>query len=242
MQERESDLDLRVGTNGGGRDGLHRIVDPTVLGTSDSLARHRRGLLTGLSIVVVDPEPVASAQVAAATDWAPPEFRVEFVLGDPSPALTDRLDVLAWPWSAIALPTGRLAALDAATAQASGEFVVIGSVGGDAAGPSGDDHPFEQLGEALGLMWVNGADALVLGQARELTVPDEEQQAGDLRPTHLATALGVRRGGPGALVVLRRWVARFLFDDIASAIDPLHEFGDRVRLLELRLLEVLGPG
>jgi hypothetical protein len=238
MQEREPDLDLRAGTNDGGRDGLHRVVDSTVLGTSDSLARHRRGLLTGLSVVVVDAEPAATAQVVAATEWAPPDFRVEFVLGDPSPALTERLDVLAWPWSAVALPAGRLAALDAATAQSAGEFVVVGSVDGD----RGDDatgHAFDRLGEALGLMWVNGADALVLGRGPGPTPDEVAAPGGDRRSVRLAAALGVRNGGVGGLVVLRRWVARFLFDGIAGAIDPLHEFADRVRLLELRLLEVL---
>ncbi len=253
MQERETDLDLRVGTTDGGRDGLHRIVDATALGTSDSLARHRHGLLTGLSVVVVDPDPVASRLVSAAVDWAPPDFRVEFVLGDPSKTLTDRLDVLAWPWSAVSVPTGRAAALDAATAVSSGEFVVVGSGTAGTRGPEAavhdrqerqderdGGHAFDRLGEALSLMWVNGADALVLGQAPEVEPASVVEPGGeDRRAVRLALALGIRRGGRPGLVVLRRWVARFLFDDIAAAIDPLHEFADRVRLLELRLLEVL---
>jgi hypothetical protein len=238
MQESESELDLRVGTVEGGRDGLHRIVEATVLGTSDSLARHRRGLLTGLSVVVVEREPAASAQVAAATGWAPPEYRVEFVLDDPSPEVTQRLDVGAWPWSSVVPSSGRLGALDAATAQSTGEFVIVGS----SSGRDGDEaRRFARLGEALGLMWVNGADALVLGGRRRLVVPDDGSQVADRRPEHLAAALGLRRGSSGGLVVLRRWVARFLFDGIDLAVDPLHEFADRVRLLELRLLEVVDP-
>jgi hypothetical protein len=241
MQEREPDLDLGVGTTEGGRGGLHRVVDAAALGPSDSLARHRHGLLTGLSVVVVAPEPIAAAQVAAAVEWAPPEFRVEFVLGDPPAALTERLDVLAWPWTGVSVPTGRAAALDAATAQSSGEFVVIGSGGATPVDPAVEGRAFERLGEALSLMWVNGADALVLGRSPEVRPEDVVGAGGeDQRAVRLAVALGIRRGGGPGLVVLRRWVARFLFEDIAQAIDPLYEFGDRVRLLELRLLEVLG--
>lgn len=242
MQEREVDLDLRIGTTDGGRDGLHRIVDTTVLESSDSVARHRHGLSTGLSVVVVADDDVAAAQVAAVVDWAPPEFRVEFVLGDPSPALTDRLDALAWPWTSVAVPDGRAGALDAATAQSSGEFVVM------AAGTGSSDvdelkGTFDRLGEALGLMWVNGADALVIGPTDGAPPFSDITAVGpgpDQRPDRLAVATGLRRAGGRHLVILRRWVARFLFDGIGAAIDPLAEFGDRVRLLELRLLEVLG--
>ena len=242
MQEREVDLDLRVGTTDGGRDGLHRIVDATVLGSSDSVARHRHGLLTGLSVVVVADGAAASAQVSAVLDWAPPEFRLEFVLGDPPSGLTDRLDALAWSWTAVAVPDDRAGALDAATAQSSGEFVVMAS---GIAGADADDlaGTFDQLGEALGLMWVNGADALVLGPTDGAPPFSDVTAVGpgpDQRPGRLAVATGLQRGDGRHLVIMRRWVARFLFDGLGRAIDPVQEFGDRVRLLELRLLEVLG--
>lgn len=240
MREREVDLDLRVATSDSGRDGLHRIVDAAVLGRSESVTRHRHGLLTGLSVVIVAAEPVATAQVAAVTDWAPPEFRVEFVLAEPVAALTERLDSLAWPWTSVPAADDMGAALDLATAQSNGEFVVIaGTHAVDGTSATAVGH----LGEALGLLWVNGADALVVGPsgaaplAQELT---DEPTGRDMRSDRLAAAIGLRRGGPNHLVVLRRWVARFLFEGIAAAIDPLEEFADRVRLLELRLLEVLG--
>lgn len=247
MHERDGHLDLRVGTTESGREGLHRIVDATVLGRSESVTRHRHGLLTGLSMVVVASEPVASAQVAAVTDWAPPEFRVEFVLAEPSPVLTDRLDSLAWPWVAVASADDPGAALDLATAQSNGEFVVI--VGADAVDAT-SAAAVEHLGEALGLLWINGADALVIGPrepgafapptAGGITAAMAGPTERDVRSERLAAAIGLRRGGSNHLVVLRRWVARFLFEGIGAAIDPLDEFADRVRLLELRLLEVLG--
>ena len=243
MREREGHLDLRVGTTESGREGLHRIVDATVLGRSESVTRHRHGLLTGLSMVVVAAEPVASAQVAAVTEWAPPEFRVEFVLADPTPALTDRLDSLAWPWVAVAPSDDPGEALDIATAQSHGEFVVIaGAAAVDATSAAAVQH----LGEALGLLWINGADALVIGPSEPVPSPAalSDAPAGsaapDVRADWLAAAIGRRRRGAAHLGGRRRWVARFLVVGIGAAIDPLEEFADRVRLLELRLLEVLG--
>lgn len=247
MQERHTDIHVgrqdcdgdRDGSRDAGRDGLHRIIDAAVLGSDDLVPQRRPGLLTGLSIVVSDDDPDDS--VTAAIEWAPPAFRVEFVLRDPSPATTARLDVLAWPWRAVAVPDGRAAALDAATAVSAGEFVVVAS--GPRGGTPAPGPMFEHLRDALGLMWVNGADALVLGPFADAPPFADVTAVGsgpDARPERLAAALGLRNGGGPTLVVLRRWVARFLFDEIGLAIDPMDEFADRVRLLELRLLEVLG--
>lgn len=232
MHEREVDVDLRVVSSGDGRDGLHRVVDASELNSSESVTRRRHGLLTGLSVIVA-PEPSGEIQVDEAVRWAPPEFRVELVLGDPTPSLTERLDVLAWPWTAVGASDGRAAMLDAATSVSSGEFVIV-----TGAGPGS----FERLEEALGLMWVNGADALVLlaGPAPSAERQDDvdPDDVADRRAERLGAALGLGLGRSRGLVVLRRWVARFLFDGIRHSIDPLHELGERVRLLELRLLEV----
>ena len=247
MQERHTDIHVgrqdcdgdRDGSRDAGRDGLHRIIDAAVLGSDDLVPQRRPGLLTGLSIVVSDDDPDDS--VTAAIEWAPPEFRVEFVLRDPSPATTDRLDLLAWPWRAVAGGDGRASSLDAATAVSAGEFVVVAS--GPRRGTPAPGPMFEHLRDALGLMWVNGADALVLGPFADAPPFADVTAVGsgpDARPERLAAALGLRNGGGPTLVVLRRWVARFLFDEIGLAIDPMDEFADRVRLLELRLLEVLG--
>ncbi len=236
------DVDLRVGTSDDGRDGLHRVVDPSVLRGSESVTRRRHGLPTGLSVVIAG-GPSGAELVDAVLQWAPREFRVELVLGDPSPTLTDRLDVLAWQWTAVESAAGRASLLDAATVVSTGEFVVVA---GPAAGSLGD------LEEGLGLMWVNGADALVLAAgdadaAGHAVTTDDCGAAGqdddgvDRRAGRLSSALGLSRGGARGSVVLRRWVARFLFDGIGRAIDPVSELGDRIRLLELRLLEV-APG
>jgi len=265
VQEREQRLDLTVERNDDGTDGLHVVVDPAHLVASDGLARHRHGLLTGLSVLAVSPDAVASERIAAVLDAAPAEIRVELVLCDPPRSSTERLDLLAWPWSAVPAGPDRASTLDAATAASTGEFIVIGSE------PEGDVGPtFERLGEALGLMWINGADAMVIDQSaspdlrpvpdgpevrvsrRLFTRPGQVPGASRVSALHgpaprdgraelLATVLGLRRGDAVGLVVLRRWVARFLFEEIGRAIDPYHELAERIRLLELRLIEVRRP-
>lgn len=206
------------------------------------LTRQRRGMLTSLSVLIDATDEDADAQVRAVTEWAPPQFRVEFVLvGGETGLMTRRLDDLAWSWVVVEAPDGgRGPALDRASAESTGEFVVVAADGM----PDGRAS-FDRLSEALGHMWVNGADALVISSSADeapVVAPNDPDRA-DVRAQRLGAALGLRRGDDGpAVVVLRRWVARFLFDDIARAIDPIEEFADRVRLLELRLVEVLdGP-
>lgn len=237
MHEREVDVDLRVVMSDGGRDGLHQVVDAAALRSSESVTRRRHGLLTGLS-VIADAGSAGADQVDAVLRWAPPEFRVELLLGDPTPSLAERLDVLAWPWTAVAAADGRATMLDAATVVSSGEFVVVAGLAPESLG---------HLEEGLGLMWVNGADALVIcadsagAQPRDRRSGEAGDVGSDRRAERLGSTLGLSGAGARGLVVLRRWVARFLFDGIGRAIDPLHELGERVRLLELRLLEV-APG
>ena len=46
---------------------------------------------------------------------------------------------------------------------------------------------------------------------------------------------------PGRLVVMRRWVARWLFNEIARAIDPAEEIADRARLLGIGIVQMVEP-
>lgn len=198
--------------------------------------------MTSLSVLVAAADDgAADVQVRAVADWAPPQFRIEFVLVGATPGpLTRRLDDLAWSWVVVESPDGgRGPALDRASAESTGEFVVVSTDG-----LSDDRTSLDRLSGAFGHMWVNGADALVIsGSAEPVGAHPSDPDRSDVRAQRLGTALGLRwgEGGP-AVVVLRRWVARFLFDDIGRAIDPIEEFTERVRLLELRLVEVVdGP-
>jgi hypothetical protein len=225
----------------------HVVVGPDDGPGLSELTHHRRGMLTSLSVVVMSTDDAALDLVRAMTDWAPPQYRMEFVVADHGrdgqrdpglDAVAHHLDQLAWSWEIVEEPgEGRAVALDQASAVATGEFVVVAAPG---------VASVEPLTEALGHMWVNGADALVVGG--EPPVPAGAGVGGtpgpDVRAERLAVALGLRRGTAGAapaIVVMRRWVARFLFDDIGRAIDPVEEFADRVRLVEMRLVEVVRP-
>ncbi len=217
------------------------VVRSTDRSGPTELTRQRRGMLTSMSVLLAGDGGGLAEQVASVTDWAPPQFRVEFVFVAPPEAaevsaVTDRLDGLAFSWSVLDVPEGgRGPALDRASGESTGEFVVV---------PGPGPVPAEALSDALVHMWVNGADALVISSGRS-TTPAGVAQSGDgdvadLRADRLRAALGLRRGDGGpAVVVLRRWVARFLFDELGRAIDTAEELADRIRLLELRLIEVL---
>ena len=225
----------------------HVVVRPGDGTGLPELTRHRRGMLTSLSVVVLSADADGLALVRAMTEWAPPQYRMEFVVADGAhdgradeglDAIAQHLDQLAWTWEIVEEPAGgRIAAFDQASAVATGEFVVVAAPGVTSV---------QALTGALGHMWVNGADALIVGGAAPdpgSTAPTDAS-ASDVRAERLTTALGLRRGPAGGspvIVVLRRWVARFLFDDIARAIDPVEEFAERVRLVEMRLVEVVEP-
>lgn len=239
----KSELDLRVEDDGGAVADLFCVVGARSLGSTGEPAVRRRGMVTGLSVLVLSTGPSAVGQVDSVLRWAPPELRVELVLADAQAELIGRLDRLAWPWSTvrsdgIASSPDRAALLDAATADAGGEFVVVMDPGSDGR----SDRLLRHLGDALELMWVNGADVTVVGVDADLAEAGPSTAAvtpdPDGRERQLAAGLGLRRG-LGAVVVLRRWVARFLFDELGRSIDPAEELAERVRLLELRMIAVV---
>ncbi|MFZ4519121.1 MAG: hypothetical protein ACOYOP_12080 [Microthrixaceae bacterium] len=194
------------------------------------LARRRRGLLTSLAVLVPSVGADTPALVRAVTAWAPPEFRVEVVVVDPGPDdpvardalddVADHLDALAWPWASVPQPIlSRAEGLDAAVQACSSEFVI--TVHGRA------DH-LADVPAGLGHLWAEGADVLIA------------DGGGDTRPVleRVAAGLGLRAGGPDTVVVLRRWVARFLLGDLALALDPGAELLERCALLDLTVLDV----
>lgn len=129
-------------------------------------------------------------------------------------------------------PGGRVGELDAMTAMATCELLLF---------PTGPAVCFEGLAEVLRRMWVDGADAAVLDDP-VAPVVTAGLAAGDAA-ARLAELIGVGGGRPpGRLVVVRRWVARWMLSEIDRALDPVEEFCDRGRLLGLGLAVVpAGP-
>ncbi|MBS1836829.1 MAG: hypothetical protein JST64_03935 [Actinobacteria bacterium] len=239
----ELDLDLRVGTDDWPDHGLCAVLDAGSLPSEDALTVLRRGMSTGLT-VIVPPGAANGARLVDLADRVPSELRVELLVCEPDPSTTDRLAELGRRWSTLTgvdAEPARVSWLDAATAQAGGEIVAVPS-----SSPASElTAPFGHLVGALGLLWVNGADGLVIDATPVVpgvgpSAPSASAFGGglvdDLRVEQLAVGLGLRRGAGARLVVLRRWVARFLLDEISRAIDPVAELASRVRLLELRLV------
>lgn len=140
---------------------------------------------------------------------------------------------------------GRAAAIAAAVEQSEHEFVIVSTSGGG---------PFDLVASSLSYMWVDGADVALLqwesdaaGEPRGVD-PDSLALAGmELQPTQdaaglLAEWLGLSGNAtPGRLVVMRRWVARWLFNEISRAIDPSAELADRARLLGIGIVQMIEP-
>lgn len=218
----------------------HTVVTDAAGPVADLTLRRRSR--TRLAVVVAERGDAAVDLVRDVTTWAPAQFDTELVVvgaADPVVApeldrVAEHLDALGWQWQAVDRPVGgRAEALDVATAVATGDFLVVPRRGATALG---------RLPAALGHLWVNGADALVMTPAGAGAAPADGRAAVGRR---LAEALGLRvvpAGSPApTLAVLRRWVARFLLDGLALAVDPGEEFAERVGLLELRLVEVVEP-
>lgn len=239
----------------------HLVLDPGQAAGPQGWFRGERDTVTSLSLLVTDPGDEAEHVLAAVHDWVPDRFRLEAVVVDDElaagyrPRLAAALDRLTPAWTAVPRPSGgRARALDRATAESAGEFVVLAR---------GTVRSFGPLSGALGQMWVNGADAVIVGEALaevpRLDPPTVDHPtadrpavdlpaapgpgadgAADARALHLGAALGLRHAAVrDGIVVLRRWVARFLLGDIGRAIDAFDELAERVRLLDLRLVEVV---
>lgn len=162
--------------------------------------------------------------------WEPSDVRVEFVSVAPSghPARSTVRSTLMGSgrsWRMIDHPRGgRVGALAAAAAAAEYEFLVI-------PGP-GRPRPdlLDRVPATLMAMWREGADAAVLGAV--------EPRSGD-PADYLVAGFGLAGGASGSqVVVLRRWVGRWIFNEATRAIVPAEEVADRVRLLGVAILAV----
>ncbi len=131
---------------------------------------------------------------------------------------------------------GRACVLGEAIDRCSNEFVVV-------SGPSAD--PLTGIPEALGHMWVDGADIAVLPRSPAGLMGDSGESLDSLDvAAAIPTWMGLRPSdgsqpvlGPETLV-LRRWLARWIFNEMDRAIDPAMEIADRIRLLGVTVVQI----
>lgn len=217
------------------------LEDPSVTRLMLRRADGRRaGLLdragaiaTSVSVVVPTGGAAGEPVVSGLGAWHSDRVRVEVLVMDHEAdtgrtALREALSRSGRSWRMLRRPPGgRAAALAAAAAAAEHEFVLVGT---DGAGR------YEMVDAALSLMWAEGADvALVHAHDHDGVDPDD---ALDPSAT-LSRWLGLRGAStPGRQVLMRRWVARWLFNEITRAISPAEEVADRARLLGVGIVEV----
>ena len=206
-------------------------------GRCSELLERAGAVATSVSVVVPVGGAAGEPTVLAMAGWRPERVRVELLVmetdQDPGrPVLRESLARSGRSWRSVARPPGgRAAALAAAAAAAEHEFVLVGSDGAPR---------YEMVEPALSLMWAEGADvALVHAGADD---PVDPGDAEDPSAT-LSAWLGLRGAVPdGRLVLMRRWVARWLFNEITRAISPADEVADRTRLLGIGIVELASFG
>jgi hypothetical protein len=188
---------------------------------------------TSVSVVVPEGGAGGHAVVDAMGRWVSERVRVELLImegdSDPGrPVLRERLARSGRPWRSVSRPAGgRAAVLGAAAAAAEHEFVLVGS--------GGSPH-YELVDTALSFMWAEGADVALIHAGPEDRVDPDDMVDPSMA---LSTWLGLRTVTPeGRLVLMRRWVARWLFNEITRAISPADEVADRTRLLGVGIVEV----
>lgn len=202
----------------------------------------RAGLATSLAVVVAGRSPrQAMALVAEASGNVAAGVRLEYLVlddhGDPGRrALFEAMQSTGGVTHFVRRPGGgRAVELDALTVAATAEFVVVCGERIDL---------LEALDAALGIMWVDGADAAVVGAAPD--GPDPGPGSGPVgldAAGRLAGYLGIGMTAPGGqMVVIRRWVVRWLLSEIERAVDPAEEFADRGRLLGFGMVELTATG
>lgn len=241
------------------------LDDPTVtrlmvrhrgLGRAGKMLEATESVATSVSAVITESGACGERHIAEVANWRPGGVRVEMlVVEDPaSPerlSMRDALGRSGRTWRVLERPMGgRATSIAAAIEQSEHEFVVVSS---------GAGGPFELVASALSYMWVDGADVALLqwGSAGSDTsdgprdlAPEMTIDVGALELAAVAEAaeaagtlaewLGLAGVGvPGRLVVMRRWVARWLFNEISRAIDPAEELADRARLLGIGIVKMI---
>ena len=226
------------------------LDDPTVtrlivrhpgLGQAGHMLDRTATVATSVSVIVTESGACGELHVDAASAWKPSGVRVEMLVMENAadPARLQLRDALARSgrsWRVLDRPMGgRSTAIAAAIEQSEHEFVIVATNG---------SGPFELVGSALSYMWVEGADVALLQWENDAVDPlDLVEPTSDAdAAARLADWLGMSGNGvPGRLVVMRRWVARWLFNEIGRAIDPAEELADRARLLGIGIVQMVEP-
>lgn len=214
--------------------GVTRVVRRRVGTRTVDLIGRTGEIATSLSVVVPVGGVAGRPAVEAMVGWNPTGVRVEVLVvehrDDPGrTVLRDHLARSGRAWRVIERPLGgRVAALTAAATGSTQEFVVIAS---------GGQPPFHLISAALSHMWADGCDAAMLGYSPSARGEVEEPVADP--SAELASWIGLRgASSPDRLVILRRWVARWLFNELPRAIDPGEELSDRARLLGIGIVQM----
>ena len=198
-----------------------------------SLLELVESVATSVSLVVPTGGVAGEPVVASFAQWRPEHVRLEVLVvegeaDDGRAVLRERLARSGRSWRMVRRPPGgRAAALAAAAEAAEHEFVLVGT---------GGTPRYDLVQGALSLMWAEGADvALVHAGAQDPPDPADAEDPG----AAFAAWLGLRGQVPsGRLVLMRRWVARWVFNELTRAISPAEEVADRTRLLGIGIVEV----
>lgn len=208
---------------------LRRVGD----GRGAHLLGRAAAVATSVSVVAPVGGEAALPVVAGIEDFSSPHVRVELLVMDDETdqgrsVLRERLARSARSWRKAARPPGgRAAALAAASIAAEHEFIVVGS---------GGAPRYDVVENALSVMWIEGADIALIHAGEDDPACDDD--AVDPSVT-LSRWLGLSGQIPeGRLVLMRRWVARWLFNEITRAISPADEVADRSRLLGIGIVQL----
>lgn len=214
--------------------------------------RSRVGTSVGVVVAGLEP-PAAAGLVADVADLLPADTRQEYlVLDDHTSAVRrDLLEALAGAGDAMRLvprPSGGPAVeLDALAVSCGSEFLLLAI---------GADPPLAAVEPLMEMMWARGSDAgvaLASGQSASGDVGTSfTRYVGLVGPSRDDAGESAGSGGslgggsPGALgsrvVIVRRWVSRWVFSETERALDAAEEVADRARLLGLDLVAVDSAG
>lgn len=223
-------------------------VDPTVtrlvhrdLGSAHAALFDRaEPVATSASFVTTDESASAVDLLATVRGWQSGRVRSEVIV----PVRDDQPRVIGPkagedPADQVPLRTirrelgGRAIVLSCAVEAASHEFVIFAS---------SPELSGAGLSAAFGTMWAEGCDAALI----EAEGCDDPEPLGDrLQREYVDAAeamtswLGTAASRvPGRAVIMRRWVARWLFNEVARAVDPWTEIADRARLLGIAIVSM----
>jgi hypothetical protein len=196
----------------------------------------RPELLSSVAVLVPDVAERAGAVVAAVLEWSPRQLRVDVIGCDPGRFHSDGAQ--GTPDGGPVLrrlvdPPGdrRVDRIEALMAVVESELVVV-----PPRVPPLTSSDLDRVLDCIGHLWVTGADIAVAplaGGARPVGGTDDDPAR------RLSRSLGLVAGHPGALVVLRRWTARWLFEGISRVIEPVHELHQRAVDLDVGMIELV---